>query len=134
MFQLTLKKPVINTKNWWLKAQKDYLDKWRDDIKEYWESEKDPVTERSWDRRIGDYPWKILRKSGDMQDSAKLTVGGNNIFTAEALSYGAYHQRGTKRLAQRRWIGIPKEGIEKLMELSIKHIFSDGRTKITKWG
>ena len=134
MIEWEVEIPVLNVDDWWQKTQEEYTEHWRGDIRPYWEGEVDPVNQRAWAQRKEDYPWKTLRKTGSMQDTAQLEVGSNDLFRVRINRYGIYHQNGTRHMAQRRWLGIPREGVQKLSKFSAKHILNNGRTKTYQFG
>ena len=66
-----------------------------------------------------------MKKSGKMQKSTKFLAGNKPMdFKARVgVKYGGFHQRGTSKMVQRRWLGIGSRATEKLMPIIKKNIF-----------
>jgi len=64
----------------------------------------------------------ILRATGKMQDQMKLVPNNDGTFNVKTTSYGADHQFGTDRLAERTWVGIPDQAIPKIEDIVLKNI------------
>ena len=105
-FKLTIPKPNLN----WYRDSKDELLKITEDHnKESWTQRVDPVTGDKWAPRkkpTGSHP--LLQKSGKMLGSTEFKAGSRPMdFTARTnVSYGGFHQRGTSKMVQRRWLGV----------------------------
>jgi len=120
--KLNISIPQFSTNNdWWDKAQEKYIPEWRDDIEAYWSKEKDPISGQSWRKRKDPKPWKKLNKTGSLFNSAELKLNSGE-FSVKSNFYGKFHQSGTNKMAQRRWVGIPKEGLIKLTKYSAEEI------------
>lgn len=116
------------TGDWWRKTQKEYSEEyWKKDLKPYWEDEKDPNSNEPWTPRKRPEKHKILRKTGKMQDTAKIYPRGK-LFSVKTVAYGIKHQTGTKKLSQRRWLGFSKESMLNFSKISKKYICKNVRT------
>lgn len=67
-------------------------------------------------------PQPILRATGKMQDQMKISPTNNGLFNVQTTKYGADHQFGTDRLAERTWVGIPDQAIPKVQDIVAKNI------------
>jgi len=124
-FKLTLKVPKVQT-DWWRKSRSQLNRMVEDYNRENWAKERDPVTLKPWSpRRQPTGAWPILRKTGTMQDTAKFKTapGQPMIFKASTTNYGPFHQYGTRKMVQRRWLGIGKELLDPMAKVIGKHIF-----------
>lgn len=132
MFKFSARMITFNSEKWWSKTQKEYVKTWKDDLKPYWENEEDPNNGEKWEPRKNKYPWKILKKTGEMQDQAKLVKRGNR-FSARVKTYGIRHQEGISGgLPQRRWLGFSNEGLKRLAQLSCKNIWGKDARRISR--
>ena len=125
-FKMKLTVPKPNLK-WWRSSKKELDKVVQQHHAESWDKESDPVTGEKWKPRkqpTGSHP--LLKKSGTMIGTTKFksTVGHPMIFKATTnVSYGKYHQQGTSRLPQRRWLGLGGKFEEKFGKVVAKHIF-----------
>jgi len=126
---MTLSIPKPNMK-WWQSSKNEVLKIVEEYNKEAWSEEKDPVTGNKWQPRkqpTGSHP--LLKKSGKMQKSTKFKATSNPMMFNAVIntSYGGFHQRGTSRTPQRRWLGIGEDITPKLTPIFQKHLFK-GKT------
>ena len=90
----------------------------------YWRQESNPNTSRKWKPRVKPTEnWPILRKSGDMQDTAKFLAKGEELW-ANINYYGKYHMTGTERMVARPWLGVPDENLDEIIQLLIQEIIN----------
>ncbi len=134
MFKFNLRTPFKGepfNPNWWEPTKLEWAPVLLNENKPYWKNQTDtngrawrPLTTqyRAWKRKqYGDLP--ILRVTGKMQDTAKvLSYLKNDRFAVLTTSVGPYHQFGTKNMAARPWMGVPKSSLEKLSGIAWKHI------------
>jgi hypothetical protein len=123
MIKLKLQKPLSINFDWWAPTQKEWAPILLEMQKPFWKDERDPTTGRPWAKRVpptGD--WPILRKTGDMQDTAKI-VPYNTGFNAITTNYGPYQQFGTSKMVARPWLGIPEKALGRLGDIAFKNIF-----------
>lgn len=117
--------------NWWAKTQKQWAPVLLESQKPFWRRESDPQTGRPWAALSPAYAkWKsakgggpILRRTGKMQDTAKIVPKGN-WFEVVSTPYGKYNQDGTSRMPARPWMGVPPASIHKLFPIAWKNILS----------
>lgn len=82
----------------------------------------DPVTGKPWPARKRPYPWPILDKSGRMRAAvlaaaAKATVTGNTLTVRlTEPPYLIFHQKGTRRMARRRVVGVTRAVARKVRD------------------
>jgi len=123
--KMTLRLPQVR-QNWWRSAQPELEREVEKYNKEQWAKERDPVTLKPWAPRVRPTGgWPILRRTGTMQDTAKFksSPGQPMIFKVETTDYGPFLQFGTKKMVQRRWLGIGGELNNKMAKIIGKHIF-----------
>ena len=122
-FKLTIPKPNLK---WWNSSRKELLTVVKQHHQEAWSDEKDPVNGSKWKPRqkpTGSHP--ILKKSGKMQNTTKFKADSHPMLfkaTTHTL-YGKYHQKGTGRMPQRRWLGLGGDFENKFAEIMKKHLF-----------
>ncbi len=122
-FKMTLPNPNLE---WW-KSSKSELNKLVEEHhQDSWTAGKDPVTGAKWAPRkepTGKHP--LLRKSGKMLNTTKFKVDQHPmLFKATTnVAYGKFHQEGTGRMPQRRWLGIGQNFEDKFAKVLRKHIF-----------
>lgn len=124
-FKMSLKVPKVNY-DWWAKSRNELNRMVEDYNKAQWPKQRDPVTLKPWaPRRQPTGNWPILRKTGTMQDTAKFKAdrGQPMIFKAKTTDYGPFHQYGTKKMVQRRWLGIGPELLDPMARVIGKNIF-----------
>lgn len=94
----------------------------KEETEKQFEQEKDPEGDRWADlapstlaqkRRLG-YPDKILTRTGKMRKSVRVAVSGRNLIFAIASPYAIFHQEGTKKMPQRKILGLPPTRLNKL--------------------
>lgn len=118
--------------NWWKPTQRQWAPVLLKDHPAYWKKEADPTYQRPWkalqpstierkDRKFPGQP--ILRRTGLMQDSAKIVPKGQG-FAVQSTPYGKYHQFGTDRMAARPWMGIPDDSLKQIAPIAWKNILS----------
>ena len=122
-FKMTVPKPNLK---WWNSSRKELLEVVKEHHEESWGNEKDPVTGTSWKPRqkpTGSHP--ILKKSGKMQKTTKFKADQHPmLFKATTnVLYGKYHQKGTSKMPQRRWLGLGGNFEDKFEKVMRKHLF-----------
>ena len=122
-FKLTIPKPNLK----WYHDSKDELLKVVEEYnKESWSKQQDPVTKRKWAPRkepTGSHP--LLRKSGKMMNGTKFLAGSRpmEFYAKTTVNYGGFHQRGTSKMVQRRWLGVGSDIKNKMLPVFRKHLF-----------
>ena len=122
-FKMTIPKPNLR---WYRDSKKELLKVVEDHNRESWAAEQDPVTDKKWDPRkkpTGSHP--LLKKSGEMFKSTKFKAG-NRPFDFKAtvgVKYGGFHQSGTSKMPQRRWLGVGSTINNKMVPIFRKHLF-----------
>ena len=124
-FKMKMTVPKPNLK-WWNSSRKELLKIVEDHHKESWTDAEDPVTGKKWEPRkkpTGSHP--LLRKTGKMFGTTKFKADQHPmIFKATTnVAYGKFHQEGTSRMPQRRWLGLGGKFEEKFGKAVAKHIF-----------
>jgi len=122
-FKMTIPKPNLK---WYSSSKNELLKIVQEHHKDAWSDAKDPVTGNKWSPRkqpTGSHP--LLRKSGKMLNSTKFKADTRPmIFSATTnVSYGKFHQNGTSRMPQRRWLGLGGDFEEKFSKAVAKHLF-----------
>lgn len=125
MIKFTLTVPKVNQK-WWQSSKGELLQMVKQHHQESWSAGQDPATGKAWQPRkkpTGSHP--LLKKSGKMLGSAKFKAATSPmIFKATTnVSYGKFHQEGTSRMPQRRWLGLGGQFGDKFARVVAKHIF-----------
>ena len=124
-FKMTLTIPKPNLK-WYKDSKKELLKVVEQHNKESWAAEKDPATGKKWAPRVpptGSHP--LLRKTGKMFGSTKFKAG-DRVFDFRAtigVKYGGFHQRGTSKMVQRRWLGLDHTIDDKMIPIFQKRMF-----------
>lgn len=129
-FKMALTTPKVNVE-WW-RSSKTELNKIVEDYNhEMWVQQRDPVSLQPWSpRKPPTGSWPILRRTGKMQDTATFkTTSAPMIFVARVQDYGVFHQSGTSKMPQRRWLGIGSKIINPMEKVIGKNIFK-GKTTI----
>lgn len=122
-FKLTIPKPNLK---WWNSSKKELTQVVKDHHKEAWSAERDPVNGNAWQpRKRPTGPHPILKKSGKMQKTTKFKSDHHPmLFKATTnVAYGKFHQKGTGRMPQRRWLGLGGDFENKFAKVMKKHIF-----------
>jgi phage gpG-like protein len=125
-FKLKLEVPKPNLK-WWNSSRKELLKIVEEHHKENWAQAEDPVTGKKWKPRkepTGKHP--LLKKTGKMFGTTKFKADGGHpmIFKATTnVAYGKFHQEGTSRMPQRRWLGLGENFEDKFAKAIKPHLF-----------
>lgn len=122
-FKITIPKP---NENWWKSSKNELLRMVEQHHTESWSSKEDPVTGNPWTpRKAPTGSWPLLRKSGKMLGSTKFKADNRPmIFRATTnVNYGSFHQNGTSRMPQRRWLGLGGNFDDKFAKVVAKNIF-----------
>ena len=132
-FKMTLTIPKPNLK--WYKSSKSNLLKAVEEYnKDAWSNEQDPVTENKWRPRAKPTgSWPILNKSGKMFAKTTFMANGDKPFDFRAkigVKYGGFHQNGTSKMPQRRWLGLGSAFSDKATKAIKPHLFK-GHTTFT---
>ncbi len=124
MIKLKLTIPKINP-DWWNTSKRELNQAVEEYNRAIWPKEKDPVTLKPWaPRKQPTGNWPILRRTGEMQDSAKFKTGKQPLsFYARVTNYGPYLQYGTKNMPARRWLGIGPKLLDPMAKIIGKNIF-----------
>lgn len=122
-FKLTIPKPNLN---WYKSSKKELLKVTEEFNKENWAAETDPVTGKKWEPRkqpTGSHP--LLRKSGKMMASTKFKASDKpfDFKATVGVKYGGFHQRGTSKMVQRRWLGVGSRLTSEYAPIFRKHLF-----------
>jgi len=123
-FKLTLTLPKVN-QDWWKSSKRELNELVENYNRDNWPKQRDPVTLKPWaPRKAPTGTWPVLRKTGEMQDTTKFKVGKTPMdFIAKTVNYGPFHQDGTKKMAQRRWLGIGSTLLDPMAKVIGKNIF-----------
>jgi phage gpG-like protein len=124
-FKMTLTIPKPNL-NWYRDGKKEFLKIVEDYNKESWEKERDPVTQTKWQPRAQPTGgWPILNKTGKMFESTKFRASDRpfDFKATVGVKYGGFHQRGTSKMPQRRWLGVGSDIDDKLIPVFQKRMF-----------
>ena len=127
-FKLTIAKPNVN---WWKSSKKELLEMVKTHHTESWSEQKDPVTQKPWaPRKAPTGSWPILRKTGKMLNSTSFKSDNRPmLFKAVTnTSYGKFHQYGTSKMPQRRWLGLGSNFNKKFAAVVRKHLFKGSVT------
>lgn len=121
---ITFPKPNLK---WWSSSKNEVLQVVKEYNEEAWAAERDPVTGDKWAPRkqpTGSHP--LLKKSGKMQKSTQFKATSKPMmFNAVVkVPYGGFHQRGTSKMPQRRWLGLGSDITPKLVPIFREHLFS----------
>ena len=122
-FKLTIPKPNLK---WYRSSKNELLQVTERYNKESWAAESDPVTGKKWEPRkkpTGGHP--LLRKSGKMLSTTRFKAGDKVMdFRARTtVNYGGFHQTGTSKMPQRRWLGIGERIVKDYAPILRKHLF-----------
>ena len=127
-FKLTV--PKVN-EQWWRSSKKELNQIVEQHNKESWSAQKDPVTGSPWaPRKQPTGSWPLLKKSGKMLGSTKFKApSAPMLFKAKTgVDYGKFHQEGTSKMPQRRWLGLGSQATSKMAKVISKHIFKGKKT------
>ena len=121
--KITLPKPNVK---WWNSSKRELLKIVENHHKDSWADESDPATGDKWQARkkpTGSHP--LLKKSGKMLNSTKFKADSNPmLFKATTnVAYGKFHQNGTSKMPQRRWLGLGEKFEDKFSEIVAKNLF-----------
>jgi phage gpG-like protein len=122
-FKMTMPKPNLR---WYRDSKKELLAIVEEHNRQSWAAEKDPVTDRKWAPRkppTGSHP--LLKKSGKMFGSTKFKAGERpfDFRATVGVKYGGFHQNGTSKMPQRRWLGVGSTIDDKMIPVFRKHLF-----------
>lgn len=121
--------PKVNL-NWWDSSKNELTKLVVDHNKQSWGQQQDPVTMSPWaPRKAPTGSWPILRQTGKMQDTAKFRAVNTMIWSVRTTDYGPFHQYGTSKMPQRRWLGIGGTLLDPMAKVIGSHIFK-GKTVI----
>lgn len=121
--KLTIPKPNLN---WYRDGKKEFLKIVEDYNKESWGQERDPVTKTKWQPRAQPTgSWPLLNKTGKMFKSTKFKASDRpfDFRATVGVKYGGFHQQGTSKMPQRRWLGIGSDIDDKLIPVFKKRMF-----------
>lgn len=120
--------------DWWEPTQKAWAPVLLEDHKIAWRAQREPTLNKPWAALTDAYakvkarkwPGKpILRASGEMQDTVRIYRDGAG-FSVETAFYGIFHQFGTSKMVARPWLGVPEISLQRLTEIALKNILSEG--------
>jgi len=126
---LTIKLKIIFPKpnlNWWKSSKNEMLKMVKEHHSESWSDQKDPVSGSPWaPRKKPTGSWPLLKKSGKMLGTTKFKADSSPmLFKATTnVNYGSFHQNGTSKMPQRRWLGLGGDFDHKFAEVMKKNIF-----------
>ena len=121
--------PKVNL-NWWASSKHELTNIVVDHNKKSWGKQRDPVTMSPWaPRKAPTGSWPILRRTGLMQDTAKFRPVETMVWSVRTTDYGPFHQYGTSKMSQRRWLGIGGTVLDPMAKVIGSHIFK-GKTVI----
>ncbi len=130
-FKLTV--PKVN-EQWWRSSKNELNKIVEEHNRDSWSAQKDPVTGSSWaPRKKPTGSWPLLKKSGKMLGSTKFKAPSQPmLFSAKTgVKYGKFHQEGTSKMPQRRWLGLGPQVTSKMAKVIAKHIFKGKKTYST---
>ena len=122
-FKMTVPKPNLR---WYRDSKKELLKIVEEHNRQSWAAEKDPVTDKKWQPRkkpTGSHP--LLKKSGKMFGSTKFKAGDRpfDFRASVGVKYGGFHQKGTSKMPQRRWLGVGSTIDDKMIPIFRKRLF-----------
>ena len=122
-FKMALTMPKFN-EQWWKKSKKELDDIVERHNRSSWGAQKDPVTGDRWKKRKQPTgSWPLLNKTGKMFGSTKFRSGKDPMsFIAKTTDYAKFHQSGTSKMPQRRFLGIGDKVLEDMAEVIAKNI------------
>ena len=122
-FKITFPKPNLN---WWKSSKNEMLKMVKEHHSESWSDQKDPVSGSPWTpRKKPTGSWPLLKKSGKMLGTTKFKADSSPmLFKATTnVNYGSFHQNGTSRMPQRRWLGLGGDFSDKFAKVMKKNLF-----------
>ncbi len=120
---LTIPKPNLN---WWKSSKKELDQIVEKHNRSSWGAQKDPVTGNKWKKRAEPTgSWPLLNKTGKMFGSTKFKSGKDpmSFIAKTGVDYGKFHQKGTPKMPQRRWLGIGDKVVSEMGQVMAKNIF-----------
>ena len=120
---MTIPKPNLK---WYRDSKKELLKIVEDYNRESWSNQVDPVTKKKWaPRKQPTGSWPLLKKSGKMFGSTRFKAGDRpfDFRATVGVKYGGFHQRGTSKMVQRRWLGVGSDIDDKMLPIFKKHLF-----------
>lgn len=130
--KMRLTVPNVNL-NWWQTSRNELTKIVTDYNKSMWSQQSDPVTLKPWaPRKPPTGSWPLLRKTGRMQDTAKIRAknAAPMLFKASTVYYGKYQQYGTSKMVARRWLGIGSRILDPMAAVIGKNIFKGKKTVV----
>ena len=120
---MTLTLPKFN-EQWWKSSKKKLDEIVEKHNRSSWGAQKDPVDGSKWEKRKQPTgSWPLLNKTGKMFGSTKFRSGSNPMsFIAKTTDYAKFHQSGTSRMPQRRFLGIGDEVLSEMAGVIAKNI------------
>lgn len=118
-------------KRWWNLTKAEWVPRLMEDNKELW-SRRISADGKPWKSLSPSYrKWKVetygmdttLKVSGEMMNTANIVIRGNR-FIVKTTEEGVFNQFGTSRMPARPWMGVPQKSLNRLPEISLKHILS----------
>lgn len=130
-FKLIIPKP---NKKWWNDSKAEILNAVKEYNQEAWSKQVDPVSQEKWQPRkkpTGSHP--LLNKSGKMFRSTEFKATSKPMMFNAIIKvpYGGFHQKGTSKMPQRRWLGIGGKITPKLVPILKEHLFKGTYTFTT---
>lgn len=125
MIKLKMTIPKPNLK-WYRDSKKELLKIVEEYNRESWSKQEDPVTKKKWEpRKKPTGSWPLLKKSGKMFGSTRFKAGDRpfDFKATVGVKYGGFHQRGTSKMPQRRWLGVGSDIDDKMIPVFQKHLF-----------
>uniref|UniRef100_UPI0019673F73 phage virion morphogenesis protein n=1 Tax=Helicobacter suis TaxID=104628 RepID=UPI0019673F73 len=87
-----------------------------DEVRQAFEQQRDPVTNQAWKPlKAKTLKYKprnkpILERSGLMRSAVRVDIEGNSISARVNVPYAPYHQHGTSKMPQRRFMPFKDNG------------------------
>ena len=122
--KLTLTMPKFN-EEWWKSSKKELDQIVEKHNRSSWGSQKDPVTGNKWKKRAEPTgSWPLLNKTGKMFGTTKFKSGKDpmSFIAKTGVDYGKFHQQGTSKMPQRRWLGIGDSVLSEMGQVIAKNI------------
>lgn len=119
---LTIPKPNLS---WWKSSKKELDQIVERHNRSSWGKQRDPVTGDKWKKRKEPTgSWPLLNKTGKMLGKTKFKSGKDPMsFMAKSTDYAKFHQKGTSKMPQRRFLGVGSKVVDEMAEVIGKHIF-----------
>lgn len=81
-------------------ATKELEDAFLEEMKDSWKEEEEPEKGRPWrDRKPPTGSWPLLKKTGKLQETAKIFFNKRKGFSARVEHYGVYQNRSRRMFA-----------------------------------